>query len=249
MPAPASDEPLPAGLVPAVAVPLPSIETLDMPRIDMSKAPPGCTVTIADGKPWIPRKLKRPVLSILIPTLVSRSTLLARLLAVLQPQVNAVRGAVEIKTLTDSGQNTTGTKRRQMSAEAVGDYIAFVDDDDLVSEDYVARILSAIQQGRPDCVTFGVRQYFDGHLEGAAVCSLAAGGDHNDIDHRGWQQFWRRPNHICAVKRELVVAAGFPDITLGEDAIHAAMLQPMLKTEVHIPTFLYDYLYYHKKPQ
>jgi len=39
---------------------------------------------------------------------------------------------------------TIGAKRNQLLHRAKGDYVAFVDDDDLVSSDYVNKVLSAV---------------------------------------------------------------------------------------------------------
>ena len=73
-------------------------------------------------------------LSILICSLASRADKLQRLMNVLQPQIN---DSVELLVKTDNGEMPIGKKRNLLLEEASGAYIAFVDDDDLVSEDYV----------------------------------------------------------------------------------------------------------------
>ena len=55
--------------------------------------------------------------------------------------------------------------------------------------------------------------------------------------------YYRTPNHISPVKRELALLAGFPEIAFSEDAEYSKRLLPHLKTEVKIPGILYYYRY------
>lgn len=60
----------------------------------------------------------------------------------------------EVLCNVDSGENSSGKKRNELTAAASGEYIAFVDDDDDVSDDYVKSICDAIINSRPDVVSF-----------------------------------------------------------------------------------------------
>jgi hypothetical protein len=73
--------------------------------------------------------------SILIPTIETRAHFLERLLSVLTPQV--VDG-VEILIEKDDGESKIGAKRNRLIGRATGDYVCGIDDDDLVTSDYVA---------------------------------------------------------------------------------------------------------------
>ena len=157
-------------------------------------------------------------LSILICSLENRKSLLNRLL-------------VE----TDGGQLTTGGKRNLLLTKAVGDYVAFVDDDDLVSDNYVQLILQAIKTG-PDCCSLtGQMTNKRGNFK--FVHSLK-------YDHwfKDGQVYFRCPNHLNAVKRELALKTAFVELTVGEDKDYSLRLQPLLKTEVQIDETIYYYL-------
>ena len=55
---------------------------------------------------------------------------------------------VEIVKFIDKGELTIGAKRNQLVKRSKGEYIAFIDDDDLVSFDYVSKILKAIEKNQ-----------------------------------------------------------------------------------------------------
>ena len=86
-------------------------------------------------------------LSILICSLREREKSLNKLLEVIEPQRTS---EVEIILDTDNGEVTTGFKRNRLLNAAFGEYISFIDDDDLVSNDYIVKILKAIETS-PDC--------------------------------------------------------------------------------------------------
>lgn len=178
------------------------------------------------------------ILSILIPTIPDRADLLARLLARLEPQLVP---SVEILLASDSGERSIGQKRNEMLDAAEGEYICFCDDDDLVAEDYIARILSALES-RPDVVGFKLRRYVNGALRGEAIHSMRYTENRNLPSGDG-EFFERMPNHLNPVRRELVLAVRFPPINQGEDTDYSKRLRPMLRTEAFIDAHLYDYLY------
>lgn len=174
--------------------------------------------------------------SILICHLPGRAKMLANLLAGLQRQ--AVGLPVEI--LIDNATGPTGAKRNALLRRATGDYIAFVDDDDLVSADYVARIMAALET-RPDVVGIELLMIVNGRQSYRCVHSLA----HDswfERDEPDGRVYYRCPNHLNPVRRELAIAAGFPGVTIGEDKVYSLALREMLKTEVMLrapPLYLY----------
>lgn len=173
-----------------------------------------------------------PVLSILIATQPSRGASFDRLLRMLSAQ--AADKPVEI--IGDSMDATsTGAKRNRLLDRAVGDYIAFVDDDDLVSDDYVDKVLAACAQG-PDCCSIGGWVTFDERPRKMFWNSLSFNEWGEDRD-----KFYRTPNHLNAVKRELALKARFPDLTIGEDHEYSRRLYPYLHSEIEIPGALYYY--------
>ena len=75
------------------------------------------------------------VLTICIPTIPERQSLLSRLLWTLEQQT---RNGLEV--LISDGHRPMGDKLNEMFAHAQGDYVVAVDDDDLVASDYVLRL-------------------------------------------------------------------------------------------------------------
>jgi len=173
-------------------------------------------------------------LSILICSLSSRADKLQRLMTVLQPQVN---DAVEILIKTDNGEMTIGAKRNLLLEEATGEYIAFVDDDDLVSEDYVKKILEATES-KPDCCGIQGIITFQGQSPRMFIHSLK---------YKEWFEqnnvYYRCPNHLNPVKREIALLVKFPELNFGEDKDYSNRLVTLLKEERFISGVIYHYLY------
>lgn len=172
-------------------------------------------------------------LSILICSLEERSDQLKTLLVDLNRQKT---DQVEILTNIDNRKHTVGAKRNDLLLRATGDYIAYIDDDDKVSEDYVAKILQAIESN-PDCVG----------IEG--VISFSSSGIVrkfiHSIQYDSWftkgEIYYRCPNHLSPVRRALALKTMFPNISVGEDRVYSEKLRPSLTSEVHIPNPIYYY--------
>jgi glycosyltransferase involved in cell wall biosynthesis len=178
-------------------------------------------------------------LSILVPTLESRANLLARLLSILSPQLT---DAVEVLTELDDGTRSIGDKRNALLERASGEYICFVDDDDIVSSDYVDRILKATTS-RPDCVGMHLLHFQDGVLIGFTYHSIRYKGWHQGVDEStGYVRFYRNPNHLNPVRREHALRCRFPEISFGEDRVYSFKLRKLLATEEYIFEPIY---YYH----
>ena len=177
-------------------------------------------------------------LSILIPTIEGREKWLTRILERLEPQRT---GDVEILVNKDGRQKSIGEKRNELLEQSESDYVAFVDDDDLVSLDYVSRIVSAVET-RPDCVGMEGIITFDGKRPQKFIHSLR---------YTSWYEkdgvFYRNPNHLSPVKRELALQVKFPYINNGEDHDYSKRLLPLLKTEVYLDNPIYFYEFRSRK--
>ncbi|NJL70647.1 MAG: glycosyltransferase family 2 protein [Candidatus Competibacteraceae bacterium] len=177
-------------------------------------------------------------LSILICSLGSRHAMLARLLNRLNPQLNE---NVEVLVETDYGTMSIGEKRNRLLDKATGDYIAFIDDDDLVATDYVSRILDAVKT-EPDCVGIEGRMTTDGADPRTFIHSFR---------YKTWYEqngiYYRNPNHLNPVKREIALKVRFPDKNHGEDRDYSMSLLPLLTTEVYLEGTTYEYLYITKR--
>jgi glycosyltransferase involved in cell wall biosynthesis len=179
-------------------------------------------------------------LSILIPSLYTqeRIDLFSRLKCVLYPQLTP---DVEIIPLIDHGEISIGVKRNHLLSMAKGEYISFVDDDDLVSSNYVQQILNAIATG-PDVVGIKLIHYLNGYLLGKTEHSIKYKEWKNTMGGDGLWQFTRCPNHLNPVKRELALRAGFPDKVYGEDKDYSLNLVKLISTEVMIHHPIYYYM-------
>jgi glycosyltransferase involved in cell wall biosynthesis len=173
-------------------------------------------------------------LSILIPSLHSRKAVLDELLAVLNPQ--KVDG-VEVVVVPDEGQMSIGQKRNMLLTQSKGEYVAFVDDDDMVPTDYVARILKALETN-PDCTSLTGKIVFSDGYSRPFIHSLRY--DRWIDDHQG-KVYYRPPNHLNAVRREIAVRVGFPPWNSGEDRYFSHHIRPLLKREEWIDGTLYEY--------
>lgn len=187
------------------------------------------------------KKLRKQIntkLSILICTVPSRmSTFLPTLLDKLLPQATK---DVEIIWLGDNKKRTVGEKRNNLLNLAKGDYIIFVDDDDRVSDDYVAQLMNGIRSGA-DVVNFKVMCSVNGSPYKRVDYDATFKRDTDHADH-----YRRIPNHLMCTKRVLALQAGFPLISMSEDAQYAKKLLPLLKTQAFIDKVLYYYDFSHQ---
>jgi glycosyltransferase involved in cell wall biosynthesis len=181
-------------------------------------------------------------LEILIPTMPSRAAMLEKLLAVLKPQATR-----SVLITIDDGPGTVGVKRQRMIDQATGDYVAFVDDDDMVPSGYVARILPCLKT-KPDVVGITMHVTMDGHDYHPSPIfrhSLRFRENHH------WQGQDRTPHHLCPIKREVALQSRFPDMMWGEDYNYALGLLPHLQTEEWSgdePIYFYNYVSKHYDP-
>lgn len=187
------------------------------------------------------------VLSILIATMPSRKLKFETLLSEIMRQVTMegveyiINHDIQHPNLPHIPLNI-GTKRNLLLAESTGKYVVFIDDDDHISPDYVSKILTACQSDA-DCI-------------GISGIITTNGTDrrqwHISKDYGSWYTgqdgtYYRTPNHISPVKRELALQAGFPEISFGEDFEYSRRLLPLLKSETKVEGNIYYYDYWNTK--
>ena len=197
----------------------------------------------------------KPKLSILIPTIVGREEMFNDLLLSIKRQyvykqhkkTKSSDGRVttftyfldglEIIYCIDNREMKVGEKRNKLIELATGKYVSMVDDDDKVSEDYIEQLLAGIESGA-DIITFDVSVSIDGATPKPCYYSMYFDGDKNEPD-----AYYRLPNHLMCVKREIALQVPFKEINFGEDADYAVRLKPLLKSEHSINKVLYHYDY------
>jgi glycosyltransferase involved in cell wall biosynthesis len=179
--------------------------------------------------------------SILIPTLEDRKIqFLDPLMAMLSLQLVSHQGVVEVCLDSDKGEKTIGEKRNTLLKNAQGKYSAFIDDDDMVSDTYVDDIVHALTyRDDVDCVGFYGHVFFQDEFAGNMIHSTMC------LD---WTEeagvYFRPPNHLNPIRRELALQQSFQHIDFSEDHFWSVGLkeQGLLKTEVflgHKPTYIY----------
>ena len=181
-------------------------------------------------------------LGILIPTLVKRRSMLRRLMDRLEPQLSS---RIKVYTSEDTGQQTTGRKRQKLLEESDTDYVAHIDDDDLVSETYCKDMLDAIEQGC-DVVGFKLRYFEEGNLAGYSIHSLKHDRWGQIRGEDGLMHYHRTPNHLNPTRREIALQVGFVDKSIGEDAAYSEKLYAKFgqsMKEVFVDAFEYDYYF------
>lgn len=175
--------------------------------------------------------------SILVAHLAERQASLAELLDVLLPQAAAGPG-VEVVALCNNG-GSLHEIRQALLDDARGEWVSFVDDDDLVSEDFVATVCGCLDQD-PDFVAFQHLLY----PPGSAVPDsrpVVTG-----IGITEWQNtseaYIRGVTHVNPIRTSLARQSGFQLRGSGyEDKDFVAGVLPLLKTQVLIDRPLYHY--------
>lgn len=173
-----------------------------------------------------------PRLSILICHLKDRAEVFSPLLRKLNVQIKTSPLADIL--INDREDLSIGQKRNELLFFAGGKYVAFIDDDDDVSDDYVTSIIKATETA-PDCVG----------IEGLLVSNAGNFLFKHSCRYQGWytapECFYRTPNHLNPVKRVIARGIGFPDKNNGEDQWYSDRLRRALRTEVYVDHPIYFY--------
>jgi hypothetical protein len=181
-------------------------------------------------------------LQILILTQPSRKEFLAQLHAILAPQIVAqgLRDSdpvgLLVHTQEEGDLRPVGEKREELRQQATAEYISFVDDDDFVSPNYVAKILPLLDG--VDQVCFQVKMWDNGHALPLSYNSIRYGKWWNDSNG-----FYRDISHAMPMRRELALQVAMSG-GFGEDFRWAAGMRNkgIIKSEHVINEPLYYYL-------
>lgn len=177
------------------------------------------------------------LLSILIPTIVGREEQYNNLYKILVKQYEG--GEVEICTLKDNKEMSIGEKRNKLLQIANGKYVAFIDDDDIVSENYISLLLEAAKSDC-DCASLLGAYSVDGVFDGLFEHSLKYNEWRTTVNDIKYERY---PNHLSMIKSNIAKQFKFPEINHGEDADWSTQIHKsrILQTEYHIPEIIYYY--------
>lgn len=182
-------------------------------------------------------------LSVLIPTLESRKYHFENITKSLLHQKMALENPndVEVLSYNDNREKTTGFKRNVLIEKSKGKFVVFVDDDDVLSDDYLKLIIQAIKEN-PGIDAVGIRGEYTEN--GSAPKPFETSLKHHWEFKDGW--YYRTINHISPIKREHAIAVKFPDKVLGEDYEYTMELKKsgLLKKEVVVekPIYFYNFV-------
>lgn len=143
---------------------------------------------------------------------------------------------VELLVNVDNGEKTIGLKRNELLNAATGEYVAFIDDDDWVSDDYIKRILTAIKFKNPDCCGIEGTLKLNTEYKQKFIHSIK----YDNWYSKGYTHY-RCPNHLNPIRKEIALSVGFKNVSYGEDFDFSLRLKPLLKTEVYIKGEIYTY--------
>lgn len=182
----------------------------------------------------------RFALSLLIAHLPDRIDLLMRLLRKID-EYGGVRPDIEI-LIDDDTVITTGAKRNKLLQKASGKYVAFIDDDDLITEHYFPGVFAGIEKGVDCCSLKGI---ITDDAQNPRIFEHSIQHDrYETIKRDGKDYYLRFPNHLNCIKASLAKQITYPDQTISEDTEWASQMHRsgLLKTEHWIEDPIYLYL-------
>jgi glycosyltransferase involved in cell wall biosynthesis len=168
-----------------------------------------------------------------------REGYLGNLLNILSYQLDGF----DVEVIVQDGEGTIGDKRNSALWKAKGDYVAFIDDDDEVSDDYIEKVLEAIKT-EPDCCSLTGQITFNGQGAQTFEHSIKYNSWRTNIDGEPIT-YERFPNHLNAIKRSIAIQYRYISVSHGEDRWWSEALHndKVLKTEVTIDGPIYYYKY------
>jgi glycosyl transferase family 2 len=190
----------------------------------------------------------QPLWTIGIATLASRREKLARLLAVLLPQCEA-DGRVEVLGFWDGGERSLADKRQVTLEAARGEYISFVDDDDMVDPEFVPSVTTAMTgpaegtaASQPDYIAFEHAYYVSGVRQPVRIITGIQYGSWVGDEPAG--VLYRDVTQVNPVRAQIAQIADFRAKSLGaEDWSYVCQVRPLLRTQAGISKVLYHYFH------
>jgi len=179
------------------------------------------------------------LLSILTASIPERADKLEMLTAKITAQIGDL--PVEHLVFLDNRKRTIGAKRDALLRIARGTFIAYVDDDDTVSPDYVASLVEAIKttaspNDQVDVITFAQFARVD-----KACAKIVFGLRQENQPFVPDTEVLRAAWHVCAWRRSVAILSHFPESNYGEDWAFAEPLNRIARASIHLDQVLHYY--------
>lgn len=182
------------------------------------------------------------LLSILIPSVPSRrKTFTQNILDQIETQIESLnRSDVEVLNLYDNKTRKLGQKRNDLINLAQGKFLVFIDDDDVVSDDYLLQILNAIDNNSDtDCVVFDVICTVNDGTE--LLCKYGIELEYNHVSPEQGITWTGKPAHTHVYRTELAKKCVFPLTNYGEDFAWVSQAWHLVTKQTRIEKVLYFY--------
>jgi hypothetical protein len=181
------------------------------------------------------------LLSILICHTPDRQDFLRRLNGILDPQLEKYKSVKVF--IDDSRYKSIGKKRNDLMSRADGKYTCFIDDDDRICSNYIQLLMRGIHQNMDCCSLIG--EITEDGLNPKKFIHSIKYADYFEKDG----VYFRPPNHLNCIKREIAQGFKFPEKNHSEDTEWAmAMCRAgVIKSEHEINETIYYYDYRSKK--
>ena len=183
----------------------------------------------------------KPLLTICTPAIFERAESAAKLAEEISNQIAKAKLGpenVEHLVLFDNRSMTVGEKRQRLFDSARGEYVAFVDDDDLIMDGYIPSIANACARSGADVITFKQRVLVDG-AEG--TCDFRLGQQDEPFVAGG--TFKRGPWHVCAWRKDPVASCRYLSCNYGEDIAWALQARQLVTHGAFIDAVLHQYTF------
>lgn len=180
----------------------------------------------------------QPKWSILIATVGERADRFQRLLDALMPQVRKHQGRIEVVAYWNNFERPLGEIRQALVEDAKGEYISFIDDDDMVPEYYCDKVMDALKLD-VDYVGWQMQLFNNGER---------AKPTYHSLSYPTWSEdelgYYRNISHLNPIKKSLALKESFiVQPGLPEDFSWAHRMTEHVCTESYINQEMYFYLH------
>jgi hypothetical protein len=166
-----------------------------------------------DMMTYISRKTYAYDVSILIPTLVERDAKREALLASIREKLERLAPTLRIEFCIDrdNREASVGAKRQRLMKGAKGKYMAFIDDDDDITDAYIEDLVATVTGGFHVMRIVGqMAQYVFVHSTDFNLTTMMCSATDPPV-------FQRPPNHLNPMMTDVAKFFSFRDATYGED--------------------------------